>query len=48
MTDPDYMRRCGDTEQSIAYWQSLEVADDDTPPPEPMRYAPGELSHDEE
>jgi hypothetical protein len=27
---------------------SRQVADDDTPPPEPMRYAPGELSHDEE
>jgi hypothetical protein len=26
----------------------LVAADDDTPPPEPMRYAPGELSHDEE
>jgi hypothetical protein len=26
----------------------LVAADDDTPPPEPMRFAPGELSHDEE
>jgi hypothetical protein len=26
----------------------VAVADDDTPPPEPMRYAPGELSGDEE
>jgi hypothetical protein len=24
----------------------VAVADDDTPPPEPMRYAPGELSGD--
>ena len=46
MTDRDYALAMGEHPKSIAYWQSLEAADDDAVPPEGAMRVP--VSRDEE
>jgi hypothetical protein len=44
--DREHLLALGEHPLDVDRVLSRQVADDDTPPPEPMRYAPGEITGD--
>jgi hypothetical protein len=46
VTDRDTLLGLGEHPKDADRVLARQAADDDTPPPEPMRYAPGEITGD--